>query len=31
MGIQILHNLDAGKTKIREAGERQREAGWASA
>ena len=26
MGIQILHNVEAGKIKIREAGERQREA-----
>jgi hypothetical protein len=30
-GIQILHNVEAGKIKIREAGERQREAGLAPA
>ena len=29
MGIQILHNLEAGKIKIRDAGDRQREAGLA--
>lgn len=29
MGIQILHNVEAGKIKIREAGECQREAGLA--
>lgn len=28
MGIQILHNVEAGKIKIREAGECQREAGY---
>lgn len=30
-GIQILHNVEAGKIKIREAGDRQREAGLAPA
>lgn len=31
MGTQVLHNVEAGKIKIREAAERQREAGWAPA
>lgn len=31
MGIQILHNVEAGKIKIREAGECLREAGLAPA
>ena len=30
-GIQILHKVEAGKIKIREAGDRQREAGLAPA
>ena len=30
-GIQILHNVESGKIKIREAGDRQREAGLAPA